>query len=186
MLIKQAKLLENNSALQADLLPGEYAVSCNEYPGNTLVMLADKARDRASHYRGCSAEQSMTYACEDVVVNELGARIIHEKDMKQWLDDVCDDEDIDTPLVIFNNRKKKTIASVDVAMNVMCVQRETNTAVLLHEIAHLVAASQEHGHVFRSETVRLWRKHLSVEHGALLHSLFGKVQLTVDPWQALK
>jgi hypothetical protein len=153
---------------------------------NTLAILADNARERAGHYRGCSTEQSMTYACEDVVVDELGARIIHDKEMRQWLADVCDNEDVDTPIVIFDNRAKKTIASVDVAMNVMCVHRETNTAVLLHEIAHVVAASREHGHVFRSETVRLWRKHLSVEHGALLHSLFGEVRLTVDPWQALK
>ena len=152
----------------------------------TVSELAANAREYAEHYTGCSTEQSMTYACEDVVADALGARLINEGSVAQWLDEVCNDEDVDTPLVVVNNRSQRTAASVDIRANVMCIKRATTTAVLLHEIAHVATGSQVHGQVFRSALVRLWRRHLSVEHAALLHQLFTEVELSVDPWQVVR
>lgn len=149
-----------------------------------LSRLVESARLRATGFRGCSTEQALTYACEDVVDDEMPSRSVDLADVTRTVDDVCDAEDLDAPLV-GKGRARRAVASADLDAHAICVHRPTITMLtLLHEIAHLSSRADSHGVLFRTELVRLVRAHIGVEHAALLHGLYGGCGLEMSPWAA--
>ena len=150
-----------------------------------LALLIQHARDRSSEYTGCSTEQALTYACEDIVEAEYGSREITSDEYTQWMQSVCDREDLDLPAVQVTRTSRTIAASASLESHSICVRgRRTTTATLLHEVAHLACGAQTHGVLFRDEFVRLVRFHISVSYAALLHTLFSSVGLEMSPWQA--
>jgi len=145
--------------------------------------LADLVRARVPSYADCSEEQALTYACEDVVIDVLGSRSVPEHELTIWIADVCEREDVDTPVLVFLPKNGRITGSTDIDGNVMCLRGRTpSVAVVLHELAHVVSRAPNHDTQFRSSLIGMWRRHLSVEHAALLHSLYGATELHVDSW----
>ena len=146
--------------------------------------LADLARVRTSHYTGCNEEQALTYACEDIVIDVLGSRIMSEDELTIWIADVCEREDVDAPVLVLLPEKGRIAGSTDIDGNVMCLRGRTpSVAVALHELAHVVSRASNHDSQFRTSLVALWRRHLSVEHAGLLHSLYNSTELDVGGWE---
>lgn len=146
--------------------------------------LVESARARATGFHGCSTEQALTYACEDVVDNEMPSRHLDLTDVTRTVDHICDAEDLDVPLVE-KGRARRAVASADLDAHAICIHRPTVTMLtLLHEIAHLSTRADSHGVLFRDELVRLVRTHIGVEHAALLHGLYGGCGLEISPWAA--
>lgn len=146
--------------------------------------LVDAAHGRALAYSGCGHEQALTYACEDVVCEVLGAPQWSIEDIESWLQEVCEREDLDVPHVSVARMTGRAVAAVDITHNHVCVDdRAITSAVLLHELSHISSQVGDHTAEFRSAAVGLWRRHMSLEHGALLYQLFVRTGLSVSLWQ---
>lgn len=146
--------------------------------------LVESARARATGFRGCSAEQALTYACEWVVDDVMPSRDVGLTDVARTVSRVCAAEDLDAPR-IERGRARRAVASADLDEHAICIHRPMVTMLtLLHEIAHLSTRADSHGVLFRDELVRLARAHIGVEHAALLHGLFGGCGLEMSPWAA--
>ena len=149
---------------------------------NTFVQIAIA---RASEYQKCSTEQALTYACEDIVDNELGSRNFASHHIEQWLQHVCTREDIDTPRVVVGRATGTSLASADIESHTICLRGKVITAATaLHEVAHVIIGADSHGVLFRDELVRLARAHISVEYAALLYGVYQGVGLEMSPWPA--
>ena len=140
-----------------------------------------------ARYPRCSPEQALVYAVEDEVDAVLGIRVVAESEVADVLSSLCDAEDIDEPVLSRVPRRSASPdeGSVDLETREMRLRSgPLALSVLVHETAHLVSAAGNHGREFRDELVRLTRTHVSVEHGAMLHSLFRAVGLDVADWRA--
>ena len=139
----------------------------------------------AGAYPRCSHEQACVYACEDVVENELGSRLIQSSEIDNWLIEVCSREDIDTPSIVIARASTKSLASADAETNSICIRGKNATiATLLHEIAHVIVGIDSHGILFRDELVRLCRFHISIDYAAMLHNVYAGLGLPMSPWPA--
>ena len=149
---------------------------------NTFVQVAVA---RANEYKKCSPEQALTYACEDIVDNELGSRNFSSHHIEQWLQHVCTREDIDTPHVVIGRATRTSLASTDIDSHTICLRgKVTTAATALHEVAHVIVGIESHGVLFRDELVRLARAHISVEYAAMLYGVYKGVGLEMSPWPA--
>jgi hypothetical protein len=149
---------------------------------NTFVQIAIA---RASEYQKCSAEQALTYACEDIVDNELGSRNFSSHHIEQWLQHVCTREDIDLPQIVVGRATRTSLASADIESHTICLRgKATTAATALHEVAHVIVGIDSHGVLFRDELVRLARAHISVEYAAMLYGVYKGVGLEMSPWPA--
>jgi hypothetical protein len=149
-----------------------------------IDVFVQQVHERVLAYPKCSREQGLVYACEDVVDTTLGSPVIDSRNARDFVDAVCHRQDLDPPEIL-RGRSQKMRATANFDSWSICVQeRNTTTSVLLHEIAHLSVGVDSHGVLFRDELVRLMRAHASVEHAALLHSLFLRLDLDIGPWGA--
>ena len=152
---------------------------------NALNTFIQVAVARANEYQKCSPEQALTYACEDIVDNELGSRNFSSHHIEQWLQHVCTREDIDMPQVVVGRATRTSLASVDIDSHTICLLgKVTTAATALHEVARVIVGADSHGVLFRDELVRLARAHISVEYAALLYGVYQGVGLEMSPWPA--
>lgn len=150
-----------------------------------LGELVERARALASQYPRGSREQTLTYACEHLADELVGARELTAHDARQLMERICHAEDLDVPRLEFARKRTTAQAATFVDDNAICIfGRRTTLSTLLHEIAHTAVRIDGHGVLFRDELVRLTRVHLSVEYAALLHSLFVALGLDAAPWPA--
>lgn len=146
--------------------------------------LVSAALAGSPRYPGCTAEQALVYSCEDTLETALPSRTLDADGVGHFLRIVCEAEDLDAP-VVSRGRRRRSIASADLDMHEMCIDRSTvSTLTVLHELAHLTCGVDSHGVLFRDELVRLCRAHVGVEHAALLHRLYAGCGLEVSPWAA--
>ena len=139
---------------------------------------------RRAAYPTCPDQQALVYACEDVVDQELGSPVVPKDRIADFIGRICRSEDIEAPSIA-HARSGSVRASADPEGWTICINgRDTTSSVLLHELAHLTVGADSHGVVFRDELVRLVRAHVSVQHAAMLHSLFTGVHLEMSPWEA--
>jgi hypothetical protein len=151
---------------------------------NEVRTYVERVRSRTGAYPGCAPEQALVYACEDVVDSELGSPVLVQHQLTALIEQICWREDIEPPLVT-RARAGSFRASADLATWTICFrERVTTASVLLHEMAHLSVGADSHGVLFRDELVRLVRAHVSVQHAAMLHTLFAAVDLEMSPWPA--
>ena len=152
---------------------------------STLTTFVQVALARANEYSKCSPEQALTYACEDIVDNELGSRNFSSHHIEQWLQHVCTREDIDIPHVVVGRASRSSLASADIDSHTICLRgKATTAATALHEVAHVIVGIESHGVLFRDELVRLARAHISVEYAAMLYGVYKGVGLEMSPWPA--
>ena len=152
---------------------------------SALTTFVQVALARAKEYSKCSPEQALTYACEDIVDNELGSRNFSSHHIEQWLQHVCTREDIDMPHVVVGRASRSSLASADIDSHTICLRgKATTAATALHEVAHVIVGIESHGVLFRDELVRLARAHISVEYAAMLYGVYKGVGLEMSPWPA--
>ena len=152
---------------------------------SALTTFVQVALARANEYSKCSPEQALTYACEDIVDNELGSRNFSSHHIEQWLQHVCTREDIDMPHVVVGRASRSSLASADIDSHTICLRgKATTAATALHEVAHVIVGIESHGVLFRDELVRLARTHISVEYAAMLYGVYKGVGLEMSPWPA--
>lgn len=150
-----------------------------------LSALVCRAREIGLTYPGCTHEQALVYACEDVVEREVGSRTIRSHDVGSWIEDICEREDMDTPVIMISRLSRATLASSNDEEQSICLRGKTVTVgTVLHELAHLSSGSGSHGVLWRDEFTRLTRAHVSVSYAALLHSLYIGTGLGMSPWPA--
>ena len=147
--------------------------------------LTHSVHQRATGYSSCSPEQSLVYACEDIVDEVVGCQNITSENAKLWLEKICEREDIDVPHLHIGKSSQTVRASSQAEVNAMCIRgSSTSASTVLHELAHLMSDGKSHGVYFRDEFVRLTRTYISVDYAALLHRLYFSSGLEVSPWPA--
>lgn len=135
--------------------------------------MADKSRD---------AEKIATYEAEASFESEMPTRIFTVVEAETWLNNVCENEDLD-PIRVSRQKLPASIEALAVFDN-WCIKVPTNKVsqhTLLHELAHFACANRGHGHEFRSQLVALHRRYTSLSHAAALHQLFVASALSVNP-----
>ncbi len=130
-------------------------------------------------------EVAITYEVEHRFEESMPTRVLTLSEARTWLITICEHEDIDAPhidtAVLTSTTEAVAIAETwCILVNDIAPTQHT----ILHELAHLSCANKGHGKEFRTELVALLRKHVSVQHGAHLHSLFTAAGLSIDPFSA--
>jgi hypothetical protein len=142
-----------------------------------------EARELSSRYLGCSPEQALVYACEDIVDREIGSQAVSSHAVQQWVISVCTAEDLDPPHIVVQRATPTTLASASPDTNTICIRgRNTTHATLLHEISHVAGSAHQHDQQFRDRFIQLARSHISVQYAAMLHALYAGVGLSIAPW----
>ena len=133
----------------------------------------EAARNRARSYRRCSAEQALTYACEDIASRHVPLRTMNSAELTDFIGHVCILEDVDVPRVLFGTRQRSCSAWADRSTHTIAISRRTASVdLVLHELSHLLSRSDGHDRDFRLTLVRLARTHAGIQYAALLQSLF--------------
>ena len=157
------------------------------HDSNDLVAMCEHIIVTAAEYSSGTIEQNLTYACEEFVTLTWPHAELSEDDVRATIDAIAMAEGWDPPAVFFGNSSSRCEAYVQLeSRSVKFNRRHVQLSTVLHELAHLVAASAVHGSRFRTELCALTRSHWGVEQASLLHSLYRGVGLDVDPWQATR
>lgn len=147
--------------------------------------LVEQARSGSAGYPGCSVEQALVYACEDVAQLHHPTRRLDRSQVIETVNEICTREDVDVPVVEFGRARARCSASFEpVSRTVTFHGPSTTLAEVIHETAHVVSGSDNHDAAFRAALVRLSRRWAGIEHASLLHHLFTGVTLPVEPWSA--
>ncbi|MCX6528651.1 MAG: hypothetical protein NTZ76_00830 [Actinobacteria bacterium] len=120
-------------------------------------------------------EVALTYEVEQKFSEAMPTRTLLMSEASTWLRDICEQEDLDVPH-LDSHALPQRIEAVAIAetwcilVNGVAPTQHT----ILHELAHL------------SQLVSYIRRYISLEHAALLHSLFVNAQLSVEPFSATR
>ena len=143
-----------------------------------------EAHGLANRYRRATREQALTYACEDVAARHEPLRRMNAAQVTQFVGDVCIQEDVDVPRVLFGTGKRSCTAYADRSLHTIAISNRTATVdLVLHELSHLISRSDGHDADFRSTLVRLARTHAGVAYASLLRNLFVGTGLDPREWR---
>lgn len=146
--------------------------------------LVAEAHSRARAYRRSTAEQALTYACEDVAGRHAPLRRMNTAETTAFIGHVCIEEDVDVPRVIFGTRQRSCSAWADRSMHMIAISNRTATVdLVLHELSHLISRSDGHSSDFRTTLVRLARSHAGIQYASLLHNLYVGTGLDERDWR---
>ena len=134
-----------------------------------------------------SIEASLTYEAETRYEDTMPTRVLTLAEATAWLEELCAAEDLDPPTLV-QQRLSRNIEAAALPDEWCIVVRDVAPTqhTILHELAHLSCANKGHGREFRTQLVRFTRRHVSLEHAALLHRLFVDVNLSIDPFGATR
>jgi hypothetical protein len=150
-----------------------------------LSELCERAQTIATTFGPGSLEQNLTYACEEVVTSTWPGAALDEDMVRSTIEAIAMAEGWDPPAAYFGTESRRCVAYAERdSRSVMFRGQSVHLATVLHELAHLQAASAAHSQLFRHELCVLMRAHWGVEQASLLHSLYKGVGLDVVPWQA--
>lgn len=122
--------------------------------------------------------QRLVYAVEAVVAGVLPSATVSLHGARAFVDAICEDLGVDTPEVIVKSVRGFTACASHSAYTIVLSTKSISTMVLCHELAHLLCGEGEgHHENWRTTFVRLARRFVSVEHGALLHTLYNRCDL---------
>jgi hypothetical protein len=123
--------------------------------------------------------QRLVYAVESVVKSVLPSRVVTADDAQTFIDGVCADLDLVAPEVIVKRVGRGFLACASHEHHAIIVSTPSiDLLTLCHELAHLICMTGEgHHDEWRTTFVGLARRFVSVEHGALLHTLYNRCDL---------
>lgn len=132
-----------------------------------------------------STDVANTYEVENFFEDSMPTRALTLCEARAWLLTICEQEDIDVPHLdtapLAKNTEAVAIAETwCILVNDIAPTQHT----ILHELAHFLCANKGHGKEFRTALVALLRRHVSIQHGAHLHSLFVAKGLSIEPFAA--
>ena len=132
-------------------------------------------------------EAALTYEVEAAFEAVMPTRSLGIAEAREWLEDLCRSEDLDTPFLESARLPAATHAlTIPDEWCVLVADVAPTQHTLLHELAHLKSANRGHGREFRTELVRLLRRYVSLDHAAELHRRFVSADLSVDPFSATR
>ena len=132
-----------------------------------------------------TSETDRTYAAEDALELEMPTRVLSLTDANDWLAMIAEAEGVDSPLIFKAILSKNTEAlALSTEWCIAVRDSKPTQLLLLHEMAHLLCVNKNHGAEFRTELVRLVRRHISFPHAASLHKTFTDKSLTVKPFKS--
>jgi hypothetical protein len=130
-------------------------------------------------------EIALTYEVEAAFETEMPTRTLTLAEARDWLEELCRAEDLDTPLLEAARLPRATHAlAIPDEWCVLVADVAPTQHTLLHELAHLSCANRGHGREFRTELVRFMRRHVSLDHAVELHRRFVDAGLAIDPFAA--
>lgn len=146
---------------------------------------ADRIRQIAAQFPDTQPlSVSLTYAAELVADEILPCRTLAGDEARTWLAEVCATEDIDPPTIQQRRARSGVLGASCSSTHAVAFYSVTVTQItLLHEVAHLLAPQAGHGVEFRTCLVSLVRRHVSVDHGSLLHTMYTVCDQTTR-WQS--
>ena len=123
--------------------------------------------------------QRLVYAVELVVASVLPSAHLSVHEAQTFVDGVCDAENLDAPEVLVARVGRGFAACASHERHAIVLStKHTSALTALHELAHLLCDENEgHHEEWRGTFVRLVRRYISVEHGALLHTLYNRCGL---------
>ena len=130
-------------------------------------------------------EAALTYEVENRFEDSLPTRALTLSEARAWLAIICEREDLDPPRLANATLSGATHAvAIAESWCILVNDIAPTQHTILHELAHLSCANRGHGKEFRTQLVGLLRKHVSVQHGAHLHTMFTDAGLSVEPFGA--
>ncbi len=150
-----------------------------------LEEYADRVRQVAAQFPDSQPlSVSLTYAAELVADEILPCRTLAGDEARTWVAEVCATEDIDAPTIQQRRPRSGVLGAACSSTHAVAFYSVTVTQItLLHEVAHLLAPQAGHGVEFRTCLVSLVRRHISVDHGSLLHTMYTVCDQTTR-WQS--
>ena len=134
-----------------------------------------------------STEAALTYEVESGFEEAMPTRTLGVAEARDWLEELCRAEDLDTPeLHVASLKPAFSAAALPDEWCVLVADVAPTQHTLLHELAHLSCANRGHGREFRTQLVRYLRRYVSVEHATELHRRFTVAGLGVDPFAATR
>lgn len=138
----------------------------------------DSVQSTARCFKRMPQHQALVYAVESVVQRVLPSATVDLDGARDFIDAICADLDINTPTVVVQALRGFSACASHEKQTIVLSTKSTTTMVLCHELAHLMCGSDEgHHDEWRSTFIRLARRFISVEHGALLHTLYNRCDL---------
>lgn len=124
--------------------------------------------------KSATTATSRVYAAEVLTDDVLPSRKLTLAESQSWVEDICAEQDIDPPRIERLRARRNLVGAACSAEHAIALfAAEVSQLTLLHELAHLLAPESGHGVEFRTRLVGLVRRHISIEHGSLLHTLYG-------------
>lgn len=124
--------------------------------------------------KSATTSTSLMYAAELLADEILPSRTLTFAQAQLWVEDACAAQDIDPPRIEHMQARRTLIGAACSEEHVIALfAPAVSQLTLLHELAHLLAPESSHGGEFRTRLVALARRHISIEHGSLLHTLYG-------------
>jgi len=132
-------------------------------------------------------EAAQTYEVEAAFEAAMPTRELTLREAREWLEELCRAEDLDTPdLQVARLKPAFEAAALPDEWCLLVANMAPTQHTLLHELSHLACANRGHGREFRTQLVRYLRRWVSVDHAADLHARFMSAGLSVDPFAATR
>lgn len=147
---------------------------------NHILSYVEDVRAGVKAYGRMPEHQALVYSTERLVSRAFPSPLLGLGEARAFIEHVCDLEDIDVPRVenpAYLN--KRFVACASEKDYFIAVKGDVTTLTLCHELAHCLT-TDGHGEQWRTKFVHLARTHVSVQHGALIHALYTRLNLPAD------
>lgn len=126
--------------------------------------------------------QKLVYAIESVVDRVLPSPTVDLWGARSFIENLCADLEVDVPTITREKIKDNHVAcAMHGRYHIVLGQSVVSTLTLCHELSHLlVEAGVGHHKPWRDKFVDTARHAVSIEHGALLCTLYNRSDLTTD------
>ena len=142
-----------------------------------ILEYVETAKAGAKAYKRMPEHQALVYSAESLVSQAFPLPLLSLDEARVFIEYVCDIEDIDSPRVERPEYlNKRFLACASKSGYYIAVNGRASTLTLCHELAHCLT-DDGHGEEWRTKFIHLVRTHVSVEHGALLHALYTRLNL---------
>lgn len=142
-----------------------------------IIEYVESAKAGAKAYKRMPEHQALVYSAESLVSQAFPLPLLTLDESRAFIESVCDIEDIDAPSVERPEyMSARVLACASDLGYFIALKRPVSTLTLCHELAHCLT-NDGHGEQWRTKFVHLARTHVSVEHGALLHALYTRLNL---------
>lgn len=143
-----------------------------------ILEYVEQVQGLAPRFTKCPEHQRLAYAIETVVEGALPPSTVSLEEARAFIERVCLDEGHDVPEIVHHAMRAFTACAKHDAYTIVLGERSTNVLTLCHELAHLIEGKGVgHDGPWRDQFVHLARRHVSLEHGALLHNLYQRCGL---------